>query len=104
MRRVPPSLHSLRLMKGTPQTSTKPPVRAAARPKIISKVQKPRNTARNKTFDLLPSLFPSLPPVWGEWGFSTCCGVVTGMRYRSDCDGQWKEVTMDTDLGFWLVC
>lgn len=47
MRRAPPSLHSLWLMKGTPQTSRKPPARAAARPRIISKVQKPRNTGGN---------------------------------------------------------
>lgn len=34
-------------MKGTPQTKRKPPVRAETSPRIISRVQKPRNTATN---------------------------------------------------------
>lgn len=48
MRKAPPSLHSLWLMKGTPQTKRKPPVRVATRPRIISTVQKPRNTVKKK--------------------------------------------------------
>lgn len=40
--------------------------------------------------------------VWGVVG--TCCSIITGMGHRSKCDRKREQVTMDTDLGFWLVC
>lgn len=69
MRRAPPNLNSLWLMKGTPQTKRKPPVRAATRPRIISTVQKPRNTARNT-----PRPPSELIAVYIQWhGMASVC-------------------------------
>lgn len=34
----------------------------------------------------------------------TCCGIITWVRNMSDCNRQREEITMDADLGLWLVC
>lgn len=43
-------------------------------------------------------------PSWQQPQCVTCCRIITWMRNLSKSDRQRKEVTMDADLRFWLVC